>query len=501
LANYRFRFLFLIPLLLTLSYTSVYGQRTLGVSWDIPEHQQQAIAELQTFHELGISIIEVQRSPNAAVWQQIDSLGFEVYGSLGIRFPTSSTFRKPDSTLINDIEDKASEYLTKSSVSAIGLFGYGAVEKPSFWNALIPLAKQLKTDRQLPFYFTGQRTTKVDSLSNYFIILETPVTASTVDSLTVPQDTLIGGYRYAPSDRLKTFITPFKQFLEKTSTEAQKPIFINSSWLLSMEQQHPQFAQTLQTLTTEENAVFPLPKETVPTPQSSSLPIIVLLVVWGTIAFHYHSSPLYRKSIFRYFTAHKFFINDIFQRQIRSPLPSIIIILQHAFLLGAAVFITAISILSPLGQTAFFYHLPQLAILGNNPYSFLGLALIASVIVSFFSAIWLYLGHKSINSFTQIATIYAWPLQVNFILTTTAITLYASGATTVSIVILTSLALLLFLLTFFVAAIDATRLSRSIALFQFKTTIPYTLILVGLLTWIILQEQLLEAISLALTLK
>lgn len=487
--------------MVVLSCSSLYGQRTLGVTWNIPKDQKQAITQLREFHELGISVIEVEQPPSAAIWQKIDSLQFKVYGSLGIQFPTTSTFRQPDSTLIENIQKKASVYLSEPSVAAIGLFEYGAVSDSSFWKSLQPVARQLKTKRQLPFYFTSRRLAHVDTLPDHFIILDTFVTTSRLDTLSVPQDTLIGAYRYTPSKKLAPYLTPFKDFLEATSEASQKPIFVNSDWLFSMQKQHPQLVEILQGFSSEEDAVFPLPQETLPSPQSSTLPVVILLIVWGSIAFHYHSSPLYRKSLFRYFTAHKFFINDIFQRQIRSPLPGVIIIFQHALLLASTAFVTIDSLLSPLGQTALFYHMPQLTLMGNTHYSFWGWALLACILISFFCALWIYVAHKSIHSFIQVATIYAWPLQLNFVLATVAITLFSSGTHTVTIVIFTALAFAIFLATFFFAAIDVTQSSRSKLTFQLKTTIPYILLLAGVSTWVLLQEQWVETVKLALNLK
>lgn len=501
MANFRFRFLILALFLLTCTVSSLYGQRSLGVRWDIPDNRNQAITELHSFHELGASILEIQRSPSADIWKKIDSLNFDVYGNLAIQYPTTSTFRRPDSLLIKNIEEKASAYLSHSSVVAVGLFEYGATWDSSFWDALQPIVNQLKTNRELPFYFTSRQVTKIDSPENGFRLFEAYFTPANVNSLAFPHDSLTGGYRYVPSAKLENHLTPFKKFIERTSAFPDKHLLVSSNWLLSMKKRYPHLTDVFKSLTSKDDIVFPLPKENSPLPESSSLPIILLLIIWGTIAFHYHSSPLYRKSLFRYFTAHKFFINDILQRQIRSPWPAMIIMFQHALLLASAVYVSALTLLTPLGQSAFFYHFSKLAIFGSGSLTFLGLAFWSSILLSFFSTIWLYTSHKSINSFTQIATIYSWPLQLNFVLTSVAIALYSSGASSSLIIIFTGLAIAIFLFAFLVTVIDATRFSKSNPAFQFKTTIPYILLWVGLSIWFFLEEQWWEALSLAINLK
>src|SRR5699024_9379857 len=106
---------------------------------------------------------------------------------------------------------------------------------------------------------------------------------------------------------------------------------------------------------TEANAVFTIPEEKLPPQSNTAVPILILLSVWGIIAFLYSSDPIYRRSLFRYFTGHKFFVKDVFDRHLRSPWPAIAINLQNALLLGVGSFTLFSVLFSPLGKTAFFH--------------------------------------------------------------------------------------------------------------------------------------------------
>lgn len=460
-----------------------------------------AFEQLRQFRDLGITKIEVKSELTPYIWQKIDSLEFEVYGSLNIQFPTTSSFSNPDSALINNIQQKASVFLSQPSVRGIQLFSFGAVWNPGFSQVLAPFAKQLTQNRQVELYYTSRQTTANNLSIIDFSIIDIYVTPKNIDSFSVPNHSGIGGYVYSPAAELEKYITPFKKFLNKTANAPSKTIFLHSDWLAATLEKHTSFSKKLRALATEREAVLPLPEEALPSPESPVMPIILLLLVWGSIGLHYNSSPLYRKSIFRYFTSHKFFIDDIFHRHIRSPFPAISIIVQNSVLISVSILVTFLSLFSRLGQSSFFHHFPGTAILGNTPYSIFTWALLGTLLIPCISIVWHYISNKSLTSFTQIATIYGWPLQLNFLFCTVAITLFASGGSSMLITICTVLAVTVFLLSFLFTSIDTFRFAKSKVGHQFKTSIPYFIIIGSLIGWMLSYQHWIEAIQLSLNLK
>lgn len=493
--------MFLLVLLLMGSSFSLHAQRSVGVKWEMPDNQEAAIKQLQQYHELGISIIEVQSPLTNSVWEEINRLEFEVYGNLGIKFPTTTTFSDPDSSLLTSIQKKSSIYLSQPSVSAINLFEHGATHRSSFFKVLQPIARQLKMLREVNLYYTSRLLATQDTLLSDFIIQDIYVIPQNINTLSVTQDSTIGGYIYSPSKDLYNYLTPFKKVLDITSPASGKPIFVHQSWLDSILDTHPDFSKTLHSVISKPDAVFPLPKESIPDSRASVLPILVLLFIWGTVALHFNSSPLYRKSLFRYFSAHKFFIEDIYQRHIRSSFPALLIILQNAFLLSTCIFVTYSTVLSPLGKEALLFHFPNLSMFGNGALSLFFWTIAGSLIISFLSILWLYLTHKKINSLTQTATIYAWPQQINILLGTLVITFFSADASNMLIVIFTILAFLIFILSFLLASIDTARFAKSKILHQIKTSGLYLAVWGGLLGWILTNKQWMDIINLSLFLK
>lgn len=499
MAKFRGSLLFLVFITFTGFPLSVCAQHSVGIQWEEPGNQKAAIEQLQRYHELGISILEIQSPLSSTTWEQIDSLGFEVYGNLGIKFPTASTFSDPDSSLINSIENKASAYLSQPSVQAINLFEYGALYEDTFWRGLQTFAEQIKAQRQIDLYFTHRQNVILDTLSADYMFWDVFISPENIHMPSLPQHSAVEGYIFSPSQDLQPYLTPFKSFIDLTIGSG-KPILIKQNWLDSALDNHPEFAKTLQSITSKSEIVFPLPEESLPTSQVSVLPILLLLIVWGTLAMHFNSSPLYRKSLFRYFTAHKFFIEDIFQRYIRSSFPALLIILQNSFLLAACIYVTLSKLLTPLGQEAFLYHFALFDTFGSGLLSVFIWSLLLVLLISLLSILWLYLSHKRINSLTQIATIYAWPQQVNIILGTIIITLFSAGAGQNIIAAFTLLALIVFILSFFFASVDTVRFARSGILHQAKTSVLYLALWFAIVGWIVSNEQWMEVITLSLSL-
>ncbi|MEL7832437.1 hypothetical protein [Fodinibius sp. Rm-B-1B1-1] len=497
MAFFQSRFFIITILLLGLFPSLLYAQQQVGVHWDMPTNSQTTQKQLEQFDQLGITIIEVNQLPQKDTWTLIDSLGFQVYGNLGIDFPISDTFANPDSTLIQNIERKSNSFLSQSSVRAIGIFNFGNIYNPTFWQAIDPIVSQLKQVDRITLY---QKSLSYDTPSALPSVISVPVTSSNWNSLAF-KTTNAQAYLYNPASELHSLLTPFKRFLESIDKPQAKntPIIVESEWLFSTLEKYPQFSEILKSITTDQDPAFPLPQEEVPVPSNNVFPIIMLFIIWLTIGLHYNMSPLYRKSLFRYFTAHKFFINDIFKRLIRSPFPSVIILIQNALLIALSAYSLFINLFGPVGQHAFFYHFSTLSTFGDGPLSIFLWTLAIILLFSLLEIIWLFVTHKRINSLTQIATIFSWPLQINLLFCTIVITFFTTTSTFTPI-LFTSLALILFIASYIFTAIDLSRFSHSKLFYHLKTSIPYSLAILAFLGWVINQEQWKEVIKLALNL-
>jgi len=501
LVKSQLRFAFITFLFLILTYSVSFAQRRLGIRWKVPENQEQAVRQLQQFHQMGISLIKISENPAPKVWKAINNLEIQVYADIGIHFPVTKTFASADSSLIHLIESKASAYFAHPSVKAIGLFEDGSIKQEKFQSAIKPFIEQLQNAGKRDIYFVSSRSLNSNSIPTSFYLYKANIYPRGKNTMDIPTDKKIGGYLFTPSPSLKGYLSPFKQFLANTASVKSKPIFISEDWLLSAIEAHPQFKSTIKSLSSEAKAIFPVPNESLPEQKQPVIPVIILFIVWGVAALHYNSSPLYRKSLFRYFGAHKFFIDDIFHRQIRSSSPALLIILQNIFLNSASVFATFLTLWSPTGRDALFYHLPILKIFDSSPLSILILSISLSTILSLISVLWLYIGHRKSNSLTQVATIYAWPLQLNFVTGTIAIASFSAGGGSTVVTIFSCLTLFIFSMSFIFTSIDIARFKAKRPILYVLGTTGIYLISIGLLcTWLMTFDSWFEIIRLSLQL-
>ncbi|MCW9714018.1 hypothetical protein LQ318_13990 [Aliifodinibius salicampi] len=485
MTEWFFKGLFTIIILLFFA-GSIHAQRNFGVVWELPESEQQALDQLSTFQETGITILELNEQPSDRLWETINQYNFEIYASLGISFPTPLSLARTDSATAAALIQKAKAFLSQPSVEKLKLFQFGAIEQSAFNTAASSFFASFNNLDNIDTYYTDHQITDTHPPAD-FLIYDIRLHSTDLDSLTIPRSEFIGGYQYSPDPKLQGFLTPLKRIIEQTSHSPGKPLLFRSSQLLSTIENNPQLGNTLRAFASTPNAIFPVPEESLPSSRKPILPTIVLLLVWGSLAMHYNMSPLYRKSLFRYFFGHSFFVNDIFRRHIRTSVPAMLILLQHALLAGAVLYTLSTYLWSPLGLQSLAYHYPMLEIIiSGNEYILLlvfsGIFLMLSLIAIF----WLYLSNKYLRSLTQVTTLLAWPFHLNFLIGTFAIAVYVSWGSIYAITAATILLLFVFFCSFIVAAIDLSRAVVTNKLRYLSLTVGlYLLLITALTVWMV----------------
>lgn len=480
--------------------SSSYAQRSLGVSWEVPKNPTKALQQLNQFNKAGISFLEIQSPVDDTVRASIKQIGFTVYGNLDIRYPLSNTFAKSDSVLVNKIQHQTSLLLKNSSTAALGLFSYGPASRQNFQKAIHPFIKQIKKADSLSVYghlSFWQPVPKSDNGADFYI-RDLTITKRNFKDFSIAPDPNIHAYRYRPASLIAYSLAAFKKVVTESTAQPSKPLFVNGSWLLSMLDRYSQLKPALQTLSKQNRVILPLPDKPSPSTGNPVIPIILLLVIWGSWGLHYNISPVYRKSLLRYFTAHTFFVNDVIKRHFRSPAPAIILLLQNGLAISATGFVALQTIFTKQGLLALFYHLPGLSVLGEHFISMALALFLTSILLSTISILWIFLGNKKRCSFTQLATFYAWPLHLNLILASLVIILHASGSAYILIASLSIVVLLVQISSFFITSFDAIQFNIHDHLGYLGVTSGVFLsLIVATCIALLSNTQLLELISLA----
>ncbi|MDZ7772059.1 MAG: hypothetical protein U5K31_04865 [Balneolaceae bacterium] len=521
------RLLFLCLLFPLLTAEPVSAQRQLGVQWEVPGDRGELMSQLRTFRQLELSHLEVDRPLPEAAWDSIRASGMQVWAAVPLSYPTRCAFAAPDSATVGHA-GKLSSGLHRHapSVTAVRLFRHGAMHDARFREALAPFLQQIRSSYGGDLYhlrslgaagrpMSGGTGTQQGSGRLDFFMQHVPVRAGyTQNSPLLPAaaadhdaaasmagDGMPGAWLYQPDEEMAPYLGPFKRLLEETADRPDAPLFIPSGWLIDNLERHPTLGETLQLFATEGGTVFPLPEESYPTEDRVGMGVLLLFLLWGSVALHYSLSPIYRRSIRRFFVSHRFYVNDVLHRHVRVPAQGVIMMLQHAVLTGLLLYSLGSYLLTPAGTQALVHHLPGLTLFGGVHFSFFCWGALGTLLVESISILWLLGLNKRIRFFSQVTNLYNWPLQANLVTVTVLFALMVArpGGGGIAVGLLLIVFLLFFLGSFVLTAFDTSRLlTNKRAWFLLSTVGLYLLLLTGGTGWMLGKTDLWAILSLAL---
>lgn len=489
---------FLLALLLLIPAVS-QAQRTYGVLWDVPDSSEEALHQLDRFRELKIQYLELDEVVSDELWSAIRARGFRVFVQVPVRFPVVQTFAEADSSLVDSYESFIKAY-TGREVEAVGAFAYGQTHNSFFATSVAPFADQLRSSLSMPVYFKDWSLAPhpADSVLDFAIEkIDVPQNFQSRTNLNVRTHR---GFIYSPASSIEDNVAPLKWFFERTSASPGAILFFHSDWLLNFVDHHHSAGRVLVEQATLRDAVFPLPEEQLPTGNSHSLIVLILVLLWGTVALNYNFIPMYRRALFRFFLSHRFFIEDVLNRHIRDLLPSLIILVQHAILGGILSYSMAHTFISAAGIEVLLAYFPVFSVMGTGYLSFLywGAALV--FIFELLSLGWLYAANRKIGYLSQVSILYSWPFHLNLVITTIIVTLMTSDGSAYLLSICFILFLLILLIDFPLTALDS---GKNIKKFKWTYALGtvglYCLLLaVGILS-VLMNDYLLNILDLAIS--
>ena len=489
--------LLLLALFLALIPCRGRAQRTLGVQWDAPADTAEAALQLERFREAGISTLELEQTVSSDIWNLLKRQDFNVFVQVPVRFPVVETFSSPDSALIAKYKHYLAHYAGRE-IAAFGVFEYGQMNSGYFPAAAQPILRQIENVIKAPTYFKdwSYRTREADTLAEFKMVR----IAVDRNFHLLPDSSFKGqsAFLYRPDPSLSQMVRPLKWFLEKTSVNPKAVLFFNSGWLLGFMENHPETVSVLRRYATEPEPVFPLPRESLPPSSRYSGIVLILLLLWGSLAINYNFEPTYRKSLFRYFLSHKFFVEDVMNRQIRLIIPNLLILIQHAIMGGIFLYCLTATFFSTTGIEAIYYHIPGLSVFGADYFNFFLLGMSATLLFELICLSWLYLLNRKLKFISQAATLYSWSLQINFLVTTILVTLLSAGSNSFLSVFLYLFFMAVLLAAFPLAAYDAGQSLTRYRVWYTVGTIGLYILLVGsLFVWIYGNSYLMNIIDLA----
>lgn len=440
--TYFVRFFLLITLITTFAHVDLYSQNNqntdIGISWDVPTNGHELSRQLAFYEQIGVRFIELKQPVNSAVLDSIANYPFQILIRFNRQFLTTSEIRRDRDDLIQFYNSLIMDYAENESVISYGLYSFSQSFDTSFIEEFKSITSELNQITNREFY---------EITSGPYNALDFSLYEISTDSVPTDISAFILSKPYQRNDQLT-----FKKLIELQPTL----LFIDSNWLNEAIMDHPPLAKSLLDYAAEDVFILPLPQQN-ETQSSLNWPVLVFLALWISMGVHIAISQTYKPLIFRYFTGHRFFVDDIMRYRERSTLSGSFLFIQHSFFTGLVTYILSKLLISDKGLDALFHTIPQLAILGQNYFSLFGIGLIVAVIVQLIALAWLYLLNSSMTHFSQVLSLFTWPFHLDFVIVSVMLVLLITGGSTVLILLLGVLFIINWLTAFLLTSFDSSK--------------------------------------------
>ncbi len=440
----------------------------LGVYLTEADYQSVSAEELLLFEQLGISILEFEGIAPQRVVNLVDESQFQLFITQPRRFITAPDLQRSDSLYFQEdlaiIEEFRAQIGEKAA--AFGLFIYPDETSGLTLNLLNQYASRFQgiNNGELLLYYRSAFPGRQNYPASYSF-RSTHIEAGKTDLITTQV------IHFIPSSNSLESLSELKSVLELSIDRNQSIVLLPYNWLLIQLNEFELLGQVLTTYSRNQTLLFAEPDigETSPSP---NWVVIIFIILFGTYIAHYHSSLLYQRSLLRYFTMHKFFIDDVMEYRIRTSISATVLFFQHILITGLASYVVADILLSTLGIEALYYHFPLLNLFGSGPLGISLFAIFSAAAIQLISVSWLHLINNQ-SRFSQAMTLYTWPLQINFLVLLILIAIYQSGGAETWAILFSICFMAVCVIGFIIAALD-------IAVYITKYRLLYILLTVGL---------------------
>jgi hypothetical protein len=298
-------------------------------------------------------------------------------------------------------------------------------------------------------------------------------------------ETVPGVLQFRPSSDLHSDLRSLDRLLRETNRIRNSLVVLPACWVFQDDVERSDLLNLLTEYLDGNYIPVPLPREPEQVP-SMNWNVLLLFLILRSMLFHMRYQPIYLHSLSRYFFSHTFFVEDVMEHRIRSSSPGWIILIQHAFVAGIVLYLTAYTLVSDIGFELLTHYFPAIFWTGNHLLSLFIFGFGATMFLQVLSLLWIHLLNRNLRYFSQTLNLYSWPLHLNFILATLLIVLAVQGQAEFWIFIFLLLFALVWFMSFNIAAIDAARYLDKYKLLYILFTAGVHILLVTFLIWFVL---------------
>ena len=478
------------------------AQVRFGVSWDPPGDKQQVKQQLDALEQLHITHLELPSTLNKAQLELIEQYEFKIYIKPPFKYLTTSRLIRQKENIRDSLAAIIKFYDDYDSVDAIGLIETSQTNRERFKQEFLPLVEYWRQLTGKPLYTSVIFAESANILSD-FVQYELYSVPDTLSSVALGNGT---GMRtgqtlsYKPENITSFDQQTFRNILAFARYEKTPDIlFLPFSWLAERLTEGDKIVRIIENYNKDPDAVFAVDEKDAISKQNSGLTLLFLLLI-GSVAIHYRYNGTYRRLLFRYFTTHAFFVNDVAEWRIRTGAPGFIIMIQHAIAGGIILQILAEYVISPAGWDVLIYYFPPLSyIYASLPvlslYSSMGI-----FGVELLAVILIYIANQSVRHINQVLLLYGWPLQLNIILCGIALTVYQANNWQGYIILIAGAYVLIWLFAYLIAVMDLNSFTTERKGLFLSCTLGAGILSIAGIIYYIVQTGSLQIVQLALSL-
>lgn len=437
----------------------------VGVHWNAPDSWGEQVSELALFEETGIKFIELIHPVNTALLDSLQKYNFSILIRTDKEYMTRTAISGNLDDLIYEYKNLIERYKNYDFVNAFGLYAHSQSFNEEYQGLFKVVVDSLKNHTNADLYEVN--TGDFNALDFAFTQINhysTPVTS---------------GYYYFSKEYFRNDISAFNRLM----AEVPPGIMIDSEWLKTAVDDYPPLKTALSERTEDGMFVLPVP-QAIEEGFDFNWVVFVFILIWISMGVHIRISPMYRDLMFRYFTAKRFFVDDVMRYRERALASGIFLFVQHAMFSGIVFYCFAKACFSETGLDALFHYLPQLGITGQNYFSIFVVGFLLTAIMMSIGIAWLYFPSKSMRHMSQVFSLYTWVFHLDFLLVSLMLILLLTGASEVTILVLSILFVLIWLSGFVLTAIDSSKyLQKGRISYLFYTIGIHALINILMIIW------------------
>lgn len=418
---------------------------------------------LEDHSEVSFHLAEVSASTNNVVFELLGQKGIQLYVRSGFQYVTTSKLERDLDLFTDSLSQMVQRFSQEGyNATALGLFSYSQTNNAVF-DSLLTLIKERTADDRGPLLL-------YDLVSKDRSVFERSL------KLFVPDDTDPSASLLVSQPFTASSLAQVDKRIQADSVLSL--IIFESGWFETASQSHPPFTEAISFYQQTGEWLMPSPNDE-PSDTSFNYLVLIYLLLLTSLGVHYRVVAAYPFMLFRYFTAHRFFADDIMSYRERNTASGVFLFIQHALFTGMLAAIIGYEFISPEGMDALQYHIPQFLLADSGYLSLFTLGVVFAFITQLLAILWLYLPSTSMRHFSQTLNLYTWPFHLDFVIVTGILVLHLKDGSETMILFLSSLFVLIWLLTFMLTALDSSRYMQ-------EGRIRYMLITFGIHTFLTL---------------